>query len=271
VDIQVRRRVRQALRRAGARKRVATARVCCERNLMARWPRHSGSSDRPRILCYHAVGTPSWGVNDLQADRFRRQLEHALDSGRRFVPALQIASGCGSPGDLAVTFDDGLASVASNAAPVLKDLGIPWTMFVVTDWADGRSPWSDDGLFLGWRDIECLAARGANIASHSVTHPYFRYLSRETAAIELARSRETLRQRTGIDTAEFAIPMGQSSDWTIEFQAVARSAGYRYVYAQSEELRTPGTIARTFVTRFDNDRVFEAAINGRFDHWEEWT
>jgi peptidoglycan/xylan/chitin deacetylase (PgdA/CDA1 family) len=113
-------------------------------------------------------------------------------------------------------------------------------MFVVTDWADGRHPFAEDGLFLGWKEIECLAGRGANIASHSVTHPYFRYLNREEAAVELARSRETLRKRTGIDTAEFAIPMGQSSDWTIEFQAVARSAGYRHIYAQSEELRPAG-------------------------------
>ena len=40
--------------------------------------------------------------------------------------------------DLAITFDDGLKSVLTNAAPILAEYDVPWSLFVVSDWADGR-------------------------------------------------------------------------------------------------------------------------------------
>jgi hypothetical protein len=56
-------------------------------------------------------------VNDVSPARFARHIELALDAGARFVPAQAIARGEGRPGDVALTFDDGLKSVAVNAAP----------------------------------------------------------------------------------------------------------------------------------------------------------
>jgi len=29
-------------------------------------------------------------------------------------------------------------------------------------------------------------------------------------------------------------------------------------------------VPRTFVTSWDNDRIFRAALRGSFDRWEEW-
>ncbi|HZU77922.1 MAG TPA: polysaccharide deacetylase family protein, partial [Dehalococcoidia bacterium] len=154
-------------------------------------------------------------------------------------------------------------------APLLAELGIPWTLFVVTGWADGCHPFGEDVL-LGWRDIERLAQQGATIASHSVTHPNFARLDREGAMQELVESRQTLAARVGICTTEFAIPMGQSHDWTDVAHTAALAAGYQTVYAQSVQRRHPRTVARTFVTRFDGSRLFRAALRGSYDGWEEW-
>lgn len=224
---------------------------------------------RGRILCYHSTGTPEWGVNDVRPADFRRHIETALALGYRFVPAEVIRRTGGDPRDLAITFDDGLTSVATTAAPVLQDLQIPWTLFVVSAWADGRHTFGD-GLVLGWREIESLAARGASIGSHSVTHRNFRDLSPGEAQYELFESRQIIAARTGITVTEFAIPFGQSTDWSPEAAAAAHVAGYEAVYAQSELRRPPGTVARTFVTRFDDQRLFRAALRGAFDGWEEW-
>ena len=123
---------KKVLIRAGVRRtHIASARMCIERNVIPMKP-GSKADLSPRILCYHSVGTRAWGVNDVRPRQFRAQLEAALSSGRRFVPAQAIAAGNGKPGDLAITFDDGLRSVARNAAPILKDLDIPWTMFVLS-------------------------------------------------------------------------------------------------------------------------------------------
>jgi peptidoglycan/xylan/chitin deacetylase (PgdA/CDA1 family) len=262
-------RVKWALRRVGIdRRRVAGVRMCCERNVLA-WIGAEERAQRARILCYHSVGTPEWGVNDVSPDQFRRHIEFALHIGYRFVAAEDIARTVGRPDELAITFDDGLASVATNAAPVLREYGIPWTMFVVSDWASGRHAFGD-GVLLDWRGIERIAAAGASIGSHSVSHPNLHLLSATRAADELFESRRAIEAHTGIVPRTFAIPFGQSRNWSPTAQRLAREAGYDVVFAQSEARRPAGTVARTFITRFDNERIFPAALRGTFDRWEEW-
>jgi peptidoglycan/xylan/chitin deacetylase (PgdA/CDA1 family) len=216
------------------------------------------------------VGTAQWGVNDVSPVTMRRQLELALEMGYQFVDASEIVNGTAPENSLAVTFDDGLKSVADNAEPILTDLGIPWSLFVVTDWLDGRHDFGE-GVMMGWRDLEKLLKQRVNIGSHSVSHPNFSSIQRDQVAYELGESRQRIRDRLGIAADSFAIPMGTSRDWTEEATAVAHTVGYETVFAQSEARRSEGTVARTFITRFDGDRFFTAALQGKYDDWEEWT
>src|SRR4051812_38594617 len=75
------------------------------------------------VLCYHAV-------TGAERERFARQME-MLD-GR--------TAGTGTPSEprrrrrprVWVTFDDAFACLLAHALPVMHDLGIPATVFVVT-------------------------------------------------------------------------------------------------------------------------------------------
>jgi len=261
------RSVRSAARAVGLRRRhLVAARIRWERSFITS-TRRRRTVAAGRILCYHAVGTPEWGVNDISPEQFRRQLLQALSLGYRFVPARRVASGDAGPRDLAVTFDDGLRSVLAHGAPVLAELGIPWTLFVVCDWADGRHDRRD--LFMSWDEVAGARRLGAEIGSHSMSHPDFGGLGDEDAGRELFESRRVIRERTGAIVDSFAIPLGQSRNWRPELSSLARACGYVHVYAQSVETRTQGTVPRTFVTRFDGDRIFKAALEGAFDRWEE--
>jgi peptidoglycan/xylan/chitin deacetylase (PgdA/CDA1 family) len=265
-------RPKRVLRRAArtGREQLATARLCCERYALSVVGRRA-SREGGRILCYHSLGQPAWGVNDVSPERFRRHLALALDAGYRFVPASAIVRDGGQRNELAITFDDGLKSVATVAAPVLAELGLPWSLFVVSGWADrqGNRAWADEHM-LSWAQIEKLMAAGAEIGSHSVTHPDFSTLDAGRVTDELGASRETIRERLGLLPDTFAVPFGQSKNWPAIAAKAAREAGYSTVYAQAEETRPDGTVPRTFVTRFDNDRVFKALLDGAFDRWEEW-
>src|SRR4051794_31406587 len=109
--------------------------MCCERNVLATFGAAFGRGDprnTGRILCYHSIGQPLWGVNDVSPKQFRRHLELALKAGWRFVPAAEIVRTGGGPKDLAITFDDGLKSVLTNAAPILAEYDVPWSLFVVS-------------------------------------------------------------------------------------------------------------------------------------------
>ena len=247
-------------------------RLCAERWALAAWQRAAGSPSparHGRILTYHAIGTPEYGVNDLRPRDFERHLQIALDDGWSFAtPAEVIAEP--DKRQIALTFDDGLASVLANALPVLRHHGIPATAFVVTGWADGQVPDDWRRIALDWRGLSALQDGGMTLASHSVTHSDFGRLEPGEARRELEISRERLHQVLGVETSEFAIPMGQSRNWTAAAGLAAAEAGDRTVYAQCVSDRPEGTIARTFITRIDRPVIFRAALAGAYDNWEEW-
>ncbi|WP_170183677.1 polysaccharide deacetylase family protein [Pseudonocardia hydrocarbonoxydans] len=221
-----------------------------------------------RILAYHSIGTPSWGVNDVRPRDFERHLQIAVDDGWTFATPAQVLA---EPSRrlLALTFDDGVRSVLHNAAPVLRHHGIPATMFVVTGWADGRHP-AGEAHVLDWAELTALRESGVSLASHSVSHPDFGRLDAATARAELETSRTRMRHVLGEDVDEFAIPFGQSANWTPVAQQAAADAGYSRVYAQSVRTRPAGTVPRTFITGIDRPLLFRAALAGHYDGWEEW-
>jgi peptidoglycan/xylan/chitin deacetylase (PgdA/CDA1 family) len=271
--------MKRLIRATGLQRRhVAAARMYGERHFFAltsgALALTSGAQSAParctgRILCYHSIGQPATGVNDVRPKLFCRQIELALRSGFRFVPARQIALGGGCSWDLAITFDDAWTSVLSTAAPILREYDIPWSLFVVSNWSDHRSDWSKE-FILPWHDVAHLMENGVQIGSHSVTHPDFGAIDRAQMLDELGGSRETIRRRLGFAPTTFAIPYGQSINWPSPAAELARQVGYEIVFAQAEETRPNGTVPRTFVTRFDDDWIFGALLRGAYDRWEEW-
>lgn len=265
----MRQQVKSLAKAAGLERRhVAAARMWGERNFLATFGKKR-LKPQGRILCYHSIDEPEMGVNDVSERQFRTQIELALKNGYAFVEPARIARGLGSSQDLAITFDDGRKSVATQAARILAEYGIPWTLFVVTDWTD-RKDSEPQSPILAWRDLERLAADGVEIGSHSRTHPDFGTIDKRYLADELSGSRKIIAERLGFAPASFAIPLGQSMNWTAAAAAAARDAGYEIIYAQAEETRPADTVPRTFVTHFDEPRVFGALLDGVFDRWEEW-
>jgi len=119
------------------RSRIAATRMYVERQALATVAKDR-RRNHGRILCYHSIGQEWMGVNDVTPAQFRRHIDLALEAGYRFVPASKIARDGGAPDELAITFDEGLTSVRTQAAPILKDYGIPWTVFAISEWAEQR-------------------------------------------------------------------------------------------------------------------------------------
>lgn len=97
------------------------------------------------ILTYHRVtpvvpGLPK-PLHNVTPDTFRRQLTGLLERGFAFWSLSRLLDAAEEGADpppktVVVTFDDGYASVLTEAWPVLKDLGIPATLSV---WLGQRS------------------------------------------------------------------------------------------------------------------------------------
>jgi len=113
------------------------------------------------VLCYHNVVACESDAADgdtslhMDVERFRRQMDWLV---RHYdvVPLREVARRLehrrSLRGMAAVTFDDGYAAMCENASPVLRELGIPATVFVVAG-APGRA----DGF---WWDQAAVRAAG---------------------------------------------------------------------------------------------------------------
>jgi peptidoglycan/xylan/chitin deacetylase (PgdA/CDA1 family) len=265
--------VRRALsgyRSAQAAYRFAVrARLGAERWALTARSAAARTTDRKgRILAYHSIGTPAWGVNDVTPRDFERHLQIAAEDGWTFATPAQVIAEP-EKAQLALTFDDGAITVLTHAVPVLRHHGIPATAFVVSGWADGRHQAGGEQV-LDWPGVRALMAAGMSVGSHSVTHRDFARLDARQARAELEDSRARIRTMLDLETDEFAIPLGQSHNWSALASRLAAEAGYTTVFAQCVDSRPAGTVARTFITRIDRPLMFRAALAGAFDNWEEW-
>lgn len=102
--------------------------------LVWRW-----SAGTPRVLLYHSCEpvesdfTRELGVN-MSPDGFAAQIEFLAEHYQLVGPDDLVA---GAPSRaVAVTFDDGYASVADHAAPILERHGATGTVYLVTDVVD---------------------------------------------------------------------------------------------------------------------------------------
>lgn len=106
---------------------------------------------KPAILMYHRIAIEPfdpWGLAVSPA-RFEAQMAW-LARNRTILPLDDLAGRHRErrlPGDaLAITFDDGYACVGETAAPVLKRLGIPATIFLATKLIGQQEPFWWDAL-----------------------------------------------------------------------------------------------------------------------------
>lgn len=130
------------------------------------WHRHRNREALP-ILMYHGVverplAPACW--QQLPVDAFRRQLAWVARHFRvlPLVEALdRMKAGTLPPRSCALTFDDGFENDVRVAVPVLERLGLPATVFVVTDLlGTAEVPWPDR-LYLAFARTRAQALDGS--------------------------------------------------------------------------------------------------------------
>ena len=111
----------------------------------------SRSEVGPTILLYHRIGEDRfdpWAMT-ISADNFAAQMEW-LAKHRSVLPLVDFADAHRQsalpPDAVAITFDDGYACNALTAAPILKEAGLPATVFLSAEPIERGSEFWWDGL-----------------------------------------------------------------------------------------------------------------------------
>jgi len=188
------------------------------------------------ILTYHSID-PSESVISVDEPMFRRHAEWLASSPVRAVSVDELLSADESEDCLAVVFDDAFESFGSVAWPIMRDLGIPATVFVVTgrvgernDWGGSEEPGVPTLPLLDWNALGRLAEQGVRVESHTRLHPHLTGLAPARLADEVAGSAEDLRARLGREPRGLAYPYG-----AVDAAAVS-AARETYAWACTTEL-----------------------------------
>lgn len=187
------------------------------------------------ILTFHSVDD-SGSVISYPPARFEALVRALVEGGTPVLdlPTL-LSPGCVS--GVALTFDDGMASVARHALPVLRAHGLPAHLFLTTGPIGASAPWPAQPAgvpsfpMLDWAGVEALVEGGFFIENHTVSHPDLRTLDAAAMEAELEASDDEIERRTGRRPRFFAYPFGYFDDESVE---VARR---RYEGTVTTELR----------------------------------
>jgi peptidoglycan/xylan/chitin deacetylase (PgdA/CDA1 family) len=170
---------------------------------------------RSFILCYHGVGRSPSDEDPhflrVPASRFRRQVESLIEAGFELMTVAGLVArangGAPPPGLAALSFDDGMQDNYSEALPILRELGVPATVYITTGLIGKPSPWISAGARMMTSDeLLELHAAGWELGAHTVNHPDMSQLDRAACLREVSGSRATLEDLTGAPVRTFAYP-----------------------------------------------------------------
>ncbi len=208
----------------------------------------------------------------IRTSKFRKQMEVIRQLGIPVIPMADFIAwkdeGKTIPEKaIVITLDDGWKSVYTDAYPVLKEFGFPFTIYLYKDYVDGG------GKALTSAMITEMMANGATIGSHSSTHPFPQTVkqSRKRGAEgyakflenEMGESKRFLEAKFKTPVTTFAYPGGY---FTEEMLTKAQEVGYTHLFTvqPGKVKRTlPNNILPRYVILGNYDRIFEFATSFR--------
>lgn len=171
------------------------------------------SAPGPRILIYHQIGTDLGREMEVPTHVFVQQLDwmHSHGSIVELAQALDRRGDSGSDRLFSLGFDDGYADLYASAFPIMKERGIPFTLYLTTGPVETGDPMTKGGQAdpLRWAEvIEMLGTGLVTIGAHTHSHPDMRGLSISQIEAELDTSNRLIEERTGVRPLDFAYPKG---------------------------------------------------------------
>jgi peptidoglycan/xylan/chitin deacetylase (PgdA/CDA1 family) len=228
---------------------------------------------RVAVLGYHDFSeTERETAMRIRTSKFRKQMEVIRQLGIPVIPMADFIAwkdeGTPIPAKaIVITMDDGWKSVYTEAFPILKEFGYPFTIYLYKNYVDGG------GKALTTVMIKEMMAHGGTIGSHSVSHPYPQAVkaSRKRGPVtygkfldtELGESKRFLEGKFGKSVTTFAYPGGY---FTEEMLSKAAEYGYTHLFTvqPGKVKRTiPNNILPRYVILGNYDKIFEFATTFR--------
>jgi len=165
--------------------------------------------------------------------RFARQMAYLKKAGFVFYSTSELIDhfrqhGAFPPNGIALTFDDGWKDNYANAFPVLRDLGIKATIFIIPSCigqSSTKAAAQGEGArpHLNREEILEMSQHGIEFGSHSLNHRLLHELSPGEVRTEVVEAKKHIEELTQRPCATFAYPAGFFSE---EAKQIVKDAGH---------------------------------------------
>lgn len=211
------------------------------------------------VLCYHNIEDQSrMKALTITTAEFERQLQAIKDANFTVIGMQDFLAFRRGEKEIPlksciITIDDGWVSGYTNAWPILKKFGYPFTMFIYVNYV------GSGGKSLTWEQLAEMRDGGVDIQSHTWSHSNLRapgqgvdaktkaMVQKDIAALgmdgwlrkEIVESKLMIEKQLGVKCNAFAYPFGIHSQKARE---VVKEAGYEAaftVYGQRLSYSSP--------------------------------
>lgn len=217
------------------------------------------------VLIYHRVGGGTNSAVDLDVPTFRSQMQH-LAEAHTVLPldeAVAALAAGRQPRGLVLTFDDGADDYCEHAVPVMVELGLPSTLYLVTSAPDaGALPWGPPAA--SWAALRDARSTGlVAVESHTHDHRLLHRAEPDEIATQLDRSITAIEEHLGHTPHHFAYPKAVAGNRAARAAVAARFrsaalAGHR-VNRSAADLQRLGRVP---ISRTDDLAVFQRKVAG---------
>ncbi|MDP4090249.1 MAG: polysaccharide deacetylase family protein [Bacillota bacterium] len=188
-----------------------------------------GNNSSVPVLMYHCIDkevNPKTGkLNELKVppEVFREQMAYLKDNGFTTITLEElykfIVNNEQIPEkSIVITLDDGYVDNYTNGLPILKELGLTATVFIITDYVD------KNGGYLTSGQLKEMYDSGIDIESHTLSHPRLNEKKYDVQVNELKASKEYLEKLLDKKAEFIAYPYGNYNSDTLK---AAKEAGYK--------------------------------------------
>lgn len=203
------------------------------------------------VLAYHKIDFPSKDAlvrgGFTPPKRFAKQMRYLLNEGFVFYTASQLIEYFQERGEfpargIALTFDDGWKDNYTNAFPVLRDLNIKATIFLVPSCigqvsAKVVATGENEREHMSETEILEMSRNGIEFGSHTVNHLHLDKITPPEVKYEVEESKKQIENLLQKSCKVFAYPAGF---FNAAAQEAVKNAGYvaafTTVYGDDENL-----------------------------------
>ena len=220
------------------------------------------------ILIYHSIGAAVdgdiYGIYSTNEANFSSQMNQLMEM--KDVNVAVLGNEFGNSDDVFISFDDGFRDTYEIAAPILRDLEFPFTVFV----SPGLLK-SNDNRYLDKQSLlELSRINGCYIGTHGYSNCRLTECSDKKLHEELKDSKAWLEDLLSISVDKMSYPHGAVDQ---RVRDAVQSVGYKIAASSKPGANTNKSdylqLRRTDIWSIDDLNIFRQKVNGSWD-WMRW-